>query len=309
VPRDLDADDAFEEAVLPAPRVASTFGAVWDSQIGVPTASAGRPPARTPQEPFDDDDEDLDEPPIPEYLIAERRQRSDAAGGRGRGGRGRGGAYAAAMDRERFGGGRGSQVSRYAEPGSRRDSGPNRFDRDRGDRGGFRASRPESRPAPRPVSSDEPWSEVPPELEAMLRAQLSGGAGRAAARPAPRADRTAPSEAAPAPTAEAEAPAAAPKPRRGRTAAAATTGHADAPEAPKRRATRTKAAVPPVDAGTAEVAGSDAAGGGAEAAPKAPRRTSTRSTRTKAADAPAESGEPVAAAPKRRARKTADPAS
>jgi len=303
-------DDEFEAPaapVRPVRKVASTFGSVWDSQIGVPAAS-GRPPVSTGQ-PFDDED-DLDEPPIPEYLIAERRQQN--AGNRGGRGGGRGGAYAAAMDRERFGGGRGAQVSRFAEPAPRRDATPNRFDRnDRRDRGGFR-DRSESRPAPRGTSSEEPWSEVPPELEAMLRAQLASGGGRAAARPVRRP------EAAPAARVEAVEVVTAPRaPRRGRTSAtaAATEPATEAAEAtpaavtPKRRTTRAKAAVPAVDAGVAEAAASDADAGTTDAPKRATRRTSTRSSASTSGDATAESSSEPAAAPKRRTRKAADPAS
>ncbi|HEX8026050.1 MAG TPA: NYN domain-containing protein [Candidatus Limnocylindrales bacterium] len=302
-------EEEFEQPAPPARKVASTFGSVWDSQIGVPAAS-GRQAASPSSTPFDDE-EDLDEPPIPEYLIAERRQQNAGARG-GRGGRGgRGSAYAAAMERERFGGGRGAQVSRFAEPAPRRDSGPNRFDRnDRRDRG-FRDSRPEARPAPR-GTSEEPWSEVPPELEAMLRAQLASGGGRAAARPAPRA------EAAPAATAETAEPAVeapAPKARRGRTSAKAAaaeaappaeTGTAAEPAAAKRRTTRAKAAVPAVEAGVAEAAASDADAGAA-----APKRTvRRRSAKVSTADA-AKAGDEPAAAPKRRTTrsKAADSAS
>ena len=159
-------------------RRAAAFGSVWDSQIGIPAASAGTP------RPIPDE-EDLDEPPIPEYLIAERRQRdargSDRSVGRGRGGAR--GAYAAAVDRERFGGGRSGGVSRFAEPAPRggRDLGGPRFER-----GPRPAADRVPRPAPRTGSPDEPWSEVPPELEAMLRAQLGarpaapgGGGSRA----------------------------------------------------------------------------------------------------------------------------------
>ncbi len=192
---DIEADQA-DDAPAPARRPASAFGSVWDSQIGIPASRAAGPPV---------DDEDLEEPAVPEYLIAERRQRDAGRGPARGGGRGRGGAYAAALDRERFGGGRGTSPSRFQEPpprrqgsfgapdrGPRRDGrgdpnrgDPNRMDRgerqDRGDRVPFRQAPP---PAPR-GSGDEPWSEVPPEIEAMLRAQLSS-------RPAPAPRRAEP---------------------------------------------------------------------------------------------------------------------
>ena len=88
------------------------------------------------------------------------------------------------------------------------------MDRDRNDRGDRANFRPVPRPAPR-TSGDEPWSEVPPEIEAMLRAQQ--GSRPAAPRPAPVRDE------APA-FAEAVAPEVAAAPaRRGRRTAAAST--------------------------------------------------------------------------------------
>jgi len=308
---EVDVDEDEFEAPPPARRAAnSTFGSVWDSQIGVP-AQSGAAAASRPTEPFAEDDEDLDEPPIPEYLIAERRQR-DAGRGRSGGGRGRGGAYAAAMDRERFGGGRGAQVSRFVESGPRRNGGgPNRLDRpdrDRGDRGGFR---PEPRPAPRSGSSDEPWSEVPPEIEAMLRAQMGSGGRQGASRDADRAPRRAPS-AAPRQSGEAIA-----------TAPASEPGESES-TAPKRPARRTATRRPVASTAVADEAmpeGGDpestpfeapAKAKAPKAAAKAPaRRASARTTKAaKAADAGtgAEApGEPLAkpAAPKRRARKAA----
>jgi uncharacterized LabA/DUF88 family protein len=209
---DADADDdedaAEDAAEMPAParRAASAFGSVWDSQIGI-----GAPRRATPAT---DDDEDFDEPAVPEYLITERRQRDGNRGG-ARGGGGRGGAYAAALNRERFGGGRGSQPSRFQDPPRPREGGYGRPDQrnDRVDRGDRQPFRQPARPAPRP-SGDEPWSEVPPEIEAMLRAQLGS-------RPAaPRRDpMPAPSTDADVPALEDAAPAAAS--RRGRRPAAA----------------------------------------------------------------------------------------
>ncbi|HJW21477.1 MAG TPA: NYN domain-containing protein [Candidatus Limnocylindrales bacterium] len=176
------ADDFEEPEPLPAPRrPAFSFGSVWGNQLGkAPAAASAESGGRAEsgaREPVDE--EDLEEPAIPEYLLAERRQRDAGAPHRpGRGGRGRGGAYAAALDRERFGGGRGSQVSRFAEPTQRhRDAGSGRVAGGRGP-----VSRGFERPEPR-GSSSEPWSEVPPEIEAMLRAQMAGSSR--AARPAP----------------------------------------------------------------------------------------------------------------------------
>ena len=305
------ADDDDFEAPVAAPRrpAASTFGSVWDSQIGVPAAAAGG------RQPLAEDDEDLDEPPIPEYLIAERRQRDAARPGRGGGGGGRGGrggAYAAAMDRERFGGGRGSTMSRFGgdqggprrDAPPRRDGGPNRIDRP--------AFRPENRPAPRPVSSDEPWSEVPPEIEAMLRAQLgSGGRTRQAggSGPAPERRPTQPDmtpEPASATASEAATSTARPARRGSRTAATleavgqTSGGEAAGAAVPKRRVTRTTKAA----AATNETEPQ-------KAATRSNAKPST-STRSRAKAAPADASGtvgdngPATPAPKRRTRRTAD---
>ena len=305
---EVDVDEDEEEAApavalrparvpVPAKRVAQTFGSVWDSQIGVPAASSGSTPATL-------DEEDLDEPPIPEYLIAERRQRDGrggAGGGRGGGGRGVRSGYSAAVDRERYGGagrsgagmptGGQGRPSRYAEPAPRSNREPERF----------RQDRPAPRSAPRAGSPEEPWSEVPPEIEAMLRAQLGSRAvaPRREAAPAPR------SEPAAVETAEAPAAEAAPKRRAPRRAAATAVVEpsassaevaATAEAAPKRRITRKPAAAseaPTVVAATAEAA---------------PKRRTTRKPAADKADAAA-SEAPAGVAPKRRTtRKAAEPA-
>jgi uncharacterized LabA/DUF88 family protein len=263
-PAPEDEDEDAQPIAPPARRpAASAFGSVWDSQIGIPTASS-----TTSRAPIRDEDEDLDEPPIPEYLIAERRQR-DAGRGRGRGG-----AYAAAMDRERFGGGRGSTISRFAEPAPRRDAGPNRVDRPvRGDRPPFRAA---SRPAPRPTSGEEPWSEVPPEIEAMLRAQI----GAQATRPAPRRDDR-PSRGPATEAAAGEVPTGAPAPSEDPTTAAVE------PVAPKRTTTRRAVAASAGDSAPA-AAGVDSlpAAAAAEAVDVAARRPAGRSTRAMRTSSP-----------------------
>ena len=236
---EAEEDEGISPPVRPAPRPAA-FGSVWDSQIGVPSAPRATAPL--------DDEEYDDEPAIPEYLLAERRR--GARGGAPqrpgqRGQRGRGGAYAAAVDRERFGGRGGS---RLVEPVGRSGQGS-----PGGQRGGQRPVRaPQGAPnrdrAPERRSSAEPWSEVPPELEELLRAQLahklarqatSGPATRApeapaADAPAPkrRTTRRAPAagpvaETAPAPTAEA------PAPRRRTRRPAADVAAAVAPTAPE----------------------------------------------------------------------------
>ena len=167
----------------------------YESQIGIAAPAAGRA-AQT--------DEEFDvEPEIPEYLLAERRNRGGqgARGGQpisgNRAGRGRGGSYAAAIDRERYGrGGAPSSAggtARYGEPAGRggvsrdvqprRDIAPRRDAPLRRDAGRPIQARPE-RLESRPESS-EPWSEVPPELEELLKAQLALKLGRQAeARPA-----------------------------------------------------------------------------------------------------------------------------
>ena len=188
-------DDESIPAQAPRPVRPAAFGSVWDSQIGIAAPAAGRA-AQTDEE-FDD------EPEIPEYLLAERRNRGGqgARGGQpisgNRAGRGRGGSYAAAIDRERYGrGGAPSSAggtARYGEPAGRggvsrdvqprRDIAPRRDAPLRRDAGRPIQARPE-RLESRPESS-EPWSEVPPELEELLKAQLALKLGRQAeARPA-----------------------------------------------------------------------------------------------------------------------------
>jgi uncharacterized LabA/DUF88 family protein len=302
-PRPVAGEDDDEELDLapPRPRPASAFGSVWDSQIGIPAASRGG--SQTGGQ-TDEDEEDLEEPAIPEYLLAERRRQGAQGGRGGRGGRGRGGAYAAALERERFGGGRGS-VSRYTEPPRGRDS------------GGFRREpspmRGGGRPAPAPRgSSQEPWSEVPPEIEAMLRAQLgttrgAPGAGRGQTRePAQELPEERPAAAA---VAAEAAPVSSPSRSRSRAASPRARGRgASAPaEATGGAAATTTAAEGPEASGSATVT------------PPSRRRTTTGSTRaskavtaeptsepTQATTAASGTAEPTAEKPKRttRARKT-----
>jgi len=299
---DAEAEDDESEVAPPAAarRAASTFGSVWDSQIGIP-ASRGAPVIS--------DDEDLEEPAVPEYLLAERRQR-DAGRGRG-GGRGvrggRGGAYAAALDRERFGGGRGSTPSRFQEPPRGREPNFNRDDRrddrrDRVDRGDRQQFRQAPRPAPR-SSGDEPWSEVPPEIEAMLRAQLGS-------RPAPEPRREpARSEAPAAAEAPAEAAPAAARRSGRRTTAKAAAGDAEAPSSTAgsrgttRRTTSTRKPRATAAAVDAEVGASAEAVAPEARTTTARKRTTTRSS----AGTPASSPEEAAAPKRRTTRKKAEP--
>ncbi|MFL5724008.1 MAG: NYN domain-containing protein [Chloroflexota bacterium] len=323
-----EAAEDEDEEIPAAPRGPRTtpFGSFWDAQIGTPTAPRSLPPVG--------DDEDFEEPEIPEYLIAEqRRGRNQAGPGRGQGGRGGGGggggrrgAYNAAIERERYGRGGGGGINRYPDVsgrgqagqggrGGRQEGGYGRQDSSysRGPSGG--ADRPD-RPAPR---SGDPWSEVPPELEEMLRAQLAQSSkGR---RPQPSTEPSRVSDAAAAgeietmTEAESTAPAASASkpraPRRRTTARTETPGVeaaageplADAAaETPKRRTTRRKASAD-------EAPATDVA---AEAAPAA--RTTVRRTRkaapeveTDAAASPTATEEPTA--PKRRTtRKKAETA-
>jgi uncharacterized LabA/DUF88 family protein len=323
-----DEIDEPEDIAAPprAPR-ATAFGSFWDSQLGVPSAARGPVGPVSPV----GEEEDFDEPEIPEYLIAEQRRGRQGQGqgqgrGGGRGGRGGRSAYTAAIERERFGRGGGSGgINRYPDVSGRtpaprgggggRDTGYVR--RDRPDR----AVRPDRPPR---TSGGDPWSEVPPELEEMLRAQL---AQSGKSRPATPARRPEVDEAAPLSVASTETAAETPAKRRTATrrptrAASATAGAAPVESteagdvgstgdaAPKRRTTRR----------TSPAAASDAAGteGTAEAAPK--RRTTRRSaasaSASTAAAGTADGGSDAdtdtaagTAAPKRRAtRKKAEPA-
>jgi uncharacterized LabA/DUF88 family protein len=146
----------------------TVFGSVWDAQLGMNVPS--RPAADTQGL---EGEEDLEEPAIPEYLLAERRrggqqpQGGRGGGIRGRGGRGGRGAYAAALDRERYGKAGAPSTGWSPDRGGRPDRGPRRDRRP----GSFQGqSRPSSFERP---PSAEPWSEVPPDLEEQIRAQLA----------------------------------------------------------------------------------------------------------------------------------------
>jgi uncharacterized LabA/DUF88 family protein len=302
---EYDDEDVAAEPARPVARPAA-FGSVWDSQIGVPSAPSASGAADA--EEFDD------EPAIPEYLLTERQR-----GGRGAPHaqrarpRGRGGDYARAVERERFGG-RGA--GRPAEPihrGARGEPRPPRFApaapaRDRGPGGRGRA---------------EPWSEVPPELEELLRAQLAQKVGRPQPT-APAAEAGVPAHAA----AEEAAPAAPRRRSRRPTAAAAAAAEAAGPSAeagahappapaaeeaaPRRRPRRPTAsaaaaegAAPAAEVGTAPAPAVE------ETAPAAPRRRSRRPTAPAAEDgAPAHTAVEEAApvAPRRRTRRPTAPA-
>jgi uncharacterized LabA/DUF88 family protein len=296
--------DAEPEEFVEEPRRGprpTPFGSVWDSQLGVPTQAPPSTPLR-PLAPLGDDD-DFAEPEIPEYLIAERnrgRSGGGPGGGQGRGGpRGGRAGYAAAVDRERYGrGGGGGGINRYPDTSGRdrprdtsypRPERPDRSPRPAGPRGGGGGGSGRTGGG----GGGGEWSEVPPELEAMLRAQLSarpkGEAAGAPARPAPERLVTATSE-------SESAEAAAPRTRAPRRASPVAKAGAEASveagaetAAPKPRATRR----------TGTAASKDAAGA-AKAGPK-PRATGRKPT-AKAASADSAAGDsPAGDTPKPRA--------
>jgi uncharacterized LabA/DUF88 family protein len=327
VAADVDGDADEDEEVVAVPRAPRTtpFGSVWDSQLGTPAARSAAP--LTPI----NDDEDFDEPEIPEYLIAEQRRGANRGGGGGgnRGARGGRSAYQSAMERERFGrggssggvasgGGRG--INRYPDVSARpRPAGPAREDRS--------YSRPERDAVPpRARSSSEPWSDVPPELEALLRAQVAQKpAPVTRARPAEdlgSGTERGGSEAGAVETAASAAPKAraARKPSTRAPRATAATGtdvatasavpeltDVSAGEAPKRRTTRSPKAA---SAGTAEASPAAVGAEPAKAAakPRAVRKPSAPRTAAGAAEVQLPEAEAATPAPKRRAtRKAATP--
>ena len=334
----FDDEEDEDEVIAPAPRGPRTtpFGSVWDSQLGTPTsAPAGLGPVA--------DDEDFDEPEIPEYLIAEQRRGRQGQGGQGRGGQGRGGArggrsaYNSAIERERYGRGGGGGINRYPDVSGRTTQGG----RPAGQPGGAYArqdasySRPQGdrfdRPAPR--SSGDPWSEVPPELEEQLRAQLAQSPKARRPERAPATSRIEAADLAGEIETMTETPldelveTAAPKrrtPTRKKAADQASSTTVSSTEeapaeaaTPKRRTSTRKKAAETTDVGgalgAAPAGESSEVAGVAETAAGPKRRTSTR----KKADAPApdeaaataHDGGAEPAAPKRRTtRKKAEPA-
>ena len=115
-----DFDDEDEDAGRGRPRAARSADDAVRVGLGFAARDAARPGANLA--PLADD-EDFDEPEIPEYLIAEQR-RGRAAASRGRwrwarrsaGGRS---AYQSAIERERYGGGRGGGINRYPDVSGR----------------------------------------------------------------------------------------------------------------------------------------------------------------------------------------------
>jgi uncharacterized LabA/DUF88 family protein len=292
------AGEPESEPPLPSRPRTTPFGSVWDSQLGTSAA-----PSSAGLEPLPDDD-DLDEPEIPEYLIAEQRRgtgggRGGAGSGGGRGPRGGRSAYQSAMERERYGRGGGGGINRYPDVSGRTQSGSGREDRPPSR---SRDERPPAADAPR-RSSSEPWSDVPPELEAMLRAQVAGSAtGQTTDRP----DRTsAPADVIESTGDEAEQAPKRKTTRKPSTAKAKTAVAADAavddtaPPAPKKRATRSKAATTAADDE-----------GAAAAAPKkratrAKASTATKSGSADAADPSADAAPEAKPAPRKRTTKKA----
>jgi len=279
-----------------APRISrpAAFGSVWDSQLG-----QGQAPSPRRDVPFDEEFDD--EPAIPEYLIAERRGGMRQPG-RGVGGRGVRSGYSAAVDRERFGsrggGGLTGGINRYPDVSARtgaggRDGGRHEVPR-RDDRGTGRPARVERVDriggAPRP---GEGWSEVPPELEAMLRAQLAAGGGDRGSRvPRDRAMGAVPaSPAAMTPAAMSSSPVG---------SAAEPTEAAKKTRGPRRpRATTGPSAAPAVDSAPATEA----------AAPKVRTRRTTVASSARSTPSPEPAAIAEAAAPKRRTpRAKAEPA-
>jgi uncharacterized LabA/DUF88 family protein len=277
-----------DEEIVPAPRGPrpTPFGSVWDSQLGTPSA-----PTTAALAPVSDD-EDFDEPEIPEYLIAEQRRGANRGGaGGGRGARGGRSAYQSAMERERFGrggasggvasgGGRG--INRYPDVSGRpRTTGPARDDR------GY--SRPERDHVPPPSrSSNEPWSDVPPELEALLRAQVAQKPARVTQGRSSQ-DRSASVERVESEVEKASgATPEAPKARSARK--------------PSTRSTRGGATTPADSVASAAVLDVAAASAQADATETAPKRRTTRSPRPRAVEGEqgsAEAGsEPAKPAPR-----------
>jgi len=327
-----DDEEFLDESPVAIPQH-STFGSVWDSQMGVPAA----PLTATP---LTEDEEDFDEPEIPEYLLAERRQQQQrnrggrSGGGQGnRGGRG-GGSYRTALDRERFGrsgvssfggggaaaGNMGSNMSRPPDRQRSREQRPPAPDRQgrppMREAPAPQQARPQqqARPpqqAPRPAQDAEPWSEVPAEVQALLRAEMARRSSRPDA-PSGRPDREAqaPSAAEAGPSVEISAPTEATEPM--------STAAPEAPTAPpaRKRAARTTSRAkagttgPVSDTPEAEEAVVEAE---VEKAPARPR--ATRARRASAAEPAAPQTVPDEAAPgiaappaKRRTTRKAAPA-
>ncbi len=358
----IEEEEFLDEIPVALPQH-STFGSVWDSQLGVPTAP---PTARTAAATdLTDDEDDEDEPEIPEYLLAERRQAASRQQ-RGRGGPGRGGSYRTALDRERYGRG---GMSSYSGGGGNMTSGntvssgmgapmrsPDRGqDRGRSGRDARPQQRPpqQGRPAPmrdrapyrepatpaapvaRPSAGTgaEPWSEVPLEVQELLKAELARRAGRPdVARPRPSQPATRQPAAAPTIDASdalgtpAEAPTRAPSRRaaggattRSDTAAPGSRTAASAAPVPQEAAAPSTGEAPPAPARTRRATARPARSAADPATPMADAakpakparatRASAASTAKTASSAKAASSTKAASAVKAPAKRTAAPAS
>ena len=265
---------SHDDEVPPLPQHAG-FGSVWDSQIGV---SADTTPTSSGRDEEDEEGEGFeDEPEVAEYLLAEKKQ-----GGRqgGRGGRGgRSGGYRSAIDRERYGlGGRSRSGS--------------------GSRGRSPSAPRASVHAMEPIEQTpggDPWSEVPPDVQELLMAELARrGSGSSSAPAAPEAEATAEEEKPKQRTTRRRTT------RKAETDAAAPAAEATAEEEkPKQRTTRRR---------TTRKAETDAAAPAAEATaeeekPKQ-RTTRRRTTKTAETDAAAPAAEATAEEEKPKQRTT-----
>ncbi len=301
-------DEEFDE-VQPTQPAHHAFGSVWDSQIGVPSTPVAGATSAGLGDFEGEDEEDLEEPEVPEYLLAERRQGGQRSGAGGRGvrtPRGRS-AYQAALDRERYGsrasqptygggntggggnstGGGGNSTGGNTS-GGRSVRGPG-YNRDRGRGGRPQGGRPMDR-TPRsddrpvmaePRSSSEPWSEVPPELEELLRAEMA----RKSPAPESRSSYSAPAETKQsAPTADADAPSFIASPDD--EPAEATAATAPAAKAPRRPRTTKATAAAGSAADESATAGASSATTSPEAEKPKPKTTRARTTKTTAAKPP-----------------------
>ena len=265
-PKDAPPEAAEFPDEVPTLPQHSGFGSVWDSQIGVPEGADDATSAP-------DVEEDLDgEPEVPEYLLSEKKQQGRRRGGRGRGGR-QGGGYRSAIDRERYGSGsgysRGSGSGRRSGQTSRTSSGT--------------ATAQSMQPIEQTLDGD-PWSEVPADVQELLKAEM-----------ARRQDVATPAD-------EAEAPAKPKKSTRKKSTAKtadapkADADEAEAPAKPK-RTTRKKSTAKTADAAKADADEAEA--------PVKPKRTTRKKSTAKTADAAkADADEAEAPAkPKRTTRK------
>ena len=157
---------------LPTPPQHSTFGSVWDSQIGRARRAAQRDSAAWPTRRGLRRARDAGVPP--------RRAAAAGPAPRGTGRRGRGDVlrgYQSAVDRERYRRGRRHPAARWHRgPRSGRGRPRPRSRRTAARRRRHAAAR--RRPAQAPTDAAagpprEPWSEVPPEVQEMLRAELA----------------------------------------------------------------------------------------------------------------------------------------